>query len=79
MWALLQMGPANEEMVRTALPLLTGALSSTREFVRVEAAMSLGKLGKSATSALPALEKAQQDPQASVRTAASEAIAKIKG
>jgi HEAT repeat protein len=78
-WALLQMGPTNEEMVRTALPLLTAALSSTREFVRVEAAMSLGKLGKAATSALPALEKAQQDPQVSVRTAASEAIAKIKG
>ena len=77
-WALLQMGPPSEEFVKMSLPLLTDALGSQREMVRVEAAMSLGHLGKAASSSLPALEKAQQDPSSSVRSAASEAIKKIK-
>jgi HEAT repeat protein len=78
-WALLQMGPPSDEFVSTTLPLLTSALASQREMVRVEAALSLGQLGKAAASALPALEKAQQDASSNVRHAASEAIAKIKG
>jgi HEAT repeat protein len=78
-WALLQIGPTSDDLVKMALPLLTGALGSQRELVRVEAAMSLGALGKAATSALPALEKSLQDPSSSVRSAANEAISKIRG
>jgi HEAT repeat protein len=47
--------------------------------VRVDAAMSLGQLGKAAASALPALEKSLQDPSGNVRSAASAAIKSIKG
>jgi HEAT repeat protein len=78
-WALLQIGPQSDELVKAALPVLTSGLGSSREMVRVEAAMSLGSLGKAASSALPALEKSLQDPNASVRNAANEAIGKIKG
>jgi HEAT repeat protein len=78
-WAMLQIGTMNDEQLKMALPMLGTALSNQREFVRVEAAMSLGKLGKSAAAALPALEKALQDPSPSVRAAAAEAIKQIKG
>jgi HEAT repeat protein len=78
-WALLQIGPMTDELVKTAVPLLTGALTSPRELVRIEAAMSLGQIGKPAAAALPALEKSRQDPSSSVRGAAAEAIGKIKG
>jgi HEAT repeat protein len=47
--------------------------------VRVDAAMSLGQIGKAASSALPALEKATQDPSGNVRNAAATAIKSIKG
>ncbi|HZN34602.1 MAG TPA: HEAT repeat domain-containing protein, partial [Pirellulaceae bacterium] len=78
-WAMLQIGAMNDEVTKMAVPMLAKALTNEREFVRVEAAMSLGKLGKAATSAVPALEKAQQDPSPAVRHAAAEALKLIKG
>jgi HEAT repeat protein len=78
-WAMLQLGVMNEELNKMAVPLLAKALGNEREFVRVEAAMSLGKLGKAATAALPALEKAQTDSSPAVRSAAAEAAKMIKG
>jgi len=78
-WALLQIGPRTDELVKAALPLLSAGLSSQREMVRVDAAMSLGQLGKAAAPALPALEKSLQDPSGNVRSAASAAIKSIKG
>ena len=41
--------------------------------------MALGKLGKAATSALPALEEATADQDPAVRQAAAAAIKQIKG
>jgi hypothetical protein len=41
--------------------------------------MSLGKLGKTAAAALPALEAAKGDHSEAVRDAAEAAIKKIKG
>jgi len=78
-WAMLQIGVMNEDLTKMAVPMLAKALSSDREFVRVEAAMSLGKLGKAAAAAVPALEKAAQDPSPAVRGAAAEAVKIIKG
>src|SRR5207248_8506714 len=54
-WALLQIGPKSDDLVKMALPLLSAGLASQQEMVRVDAAMSLGQLGKAAVSALPAL------------------------
>ena len=78
-WAMLQIGVMNDDLTKMAVPMLAKALTSEREFVRVEAAMSLGKLGKAAASAVPALEKAAQDPSPAVRAAAAEAAKLIKG
>jgi HEAT repeat protein len=47
--------------------------------VRIEAAMSLGNLGKAANAALPSLERAKEDPNPAVRNAAAEAVKQIKG
>lgn len=77
-WALLQIGPRSDDLVKMALPLLSAGLKSQQELVRIEAAMSLGELGKAAATALPALEAAGNDPSSSVRGAASDAIKKIK-
>lgn len=78
-WAMLEIGAMSDDLNKMALPLLTGALGNAREIIRVEAAMSLGKLGKAAASALPALEKSLQDSSPAVRSAAAEAVKQIKG
>jgi HEAT repeat protein len=78
-WALLQIQPDDEAQGKKAVPLLAEALTHEREFVRIEAAMALGKLGKAAASALPALEAASGDHSEAVRDAVAEAIQKIKG
>jgi HEAT repeat protein len=78
-WALMRIGPPSAELTQMAVPMLTAALNSEREMVRIEAAMSLGDLGKAAASALPSLEKAQQDPSPNVRSAAAQAVKQIKG
>jgi HEAT repeat protein len=77
--ALLKIEPQNAEHVRLAVPVLIDALKDGHEFVRVEAAMTLGDLGKPAASALPALEGALRDRSSAVRGAADEALKKIKG
>ena len=79
-WALLQIEPASEEHVRLAVPQMTAALKSPLAFIRAEAAMTLGDLGKAAVSALPALEAAAKaDDNPAVRAAATDAVKKIKG
>jgi HEAT repeat protein len=78
-WAVLKIAPRSDELTKNSLPILTGALKNSREFVRVEAAMTLGELGPSAAPALPALESATSDTSAAVRSAATAAIKKIKG
>jgi HEAT repeat protein len=79
-WALVEIGPVTKELAEYASPLLAEALSYDEEFIRIEAAMSLGDLGKFAASAIPALENsAKGDGSAAVRKAAAEAIKRIKG
>jgi HEAT repeat protein len=78
-WALLQIAPGDAALGKKAVPMLADALTHEREFVRIEAAMALGKLGKTAASALPALEAAKGDASEAVRDAAEAAIKQIKG
>ncbi len=77
--ALLAVDPANPEHAKLAVPVMTAALKSPLPFIRGEAAMTLGDLGKAAASALPALEAAMQDDDEGVRAVAAEAVKKIKG
>ena len=77
--ALLQVDPANPDNAKMAVPEMTAALKNPLPFIRAEAAMTLGDLGKAAAGALPALEAAQQDENPAVRAAATEAVKKIKG
>jgi HEAT repeat protein len=79
-WALLQIGPQDPALAKMAVPLLTEALRHERVFIRVEAAMALGKLGKAADSALPQLELTSTlDGSPAVRQAAADAMKQIKG
>lgn len=79
-WALVEIGPITMDLAEYALPLLTEALGYDQEFIRVEAAMTLGDLGKFAASAVPALDNsAKADGSAAVRKAAADAIVKIRG
>ncbi len=78
--ALMKIDPQSEEHVRLAIPALIDALgSSGHEFIRLEAAMTLGDLGKAAAAAVPALQLAREDRSSAVRTAADEALKKIEG
>jgi HEAT repeat protein len=78
LWALLQVGPKTEALVETALPVLTDSLTNDLDFVRLQSAVTLGELGPSAESAIPALEVAANDRSPVVRRAAAEAIRKIR-
>jgi len=78
-WATLKIGPRTPEMMKNAMPILIGALKNSREFVRIEAAITLGDFGPAAGDAVPALESAANDASAAVRSAAAAAIKKIKG
>jgi hypothetical protein len=69
-------GPADA----AALPALIGALKDTNAEVRCEAILALVKYGPGAREAIPALSEAQQqDRDATVRTYAAEALAKLQG
>ena len=76
--ALMRIGPEDAQLRRQTVPLLAEGLQHDDELVRVESARALGELGSSARSAIPALEKATQDPRESVRLAAEEALQRIK-
>jgi HEAT repeat protein len=77
--AILRIGPVTDDLVQTAMPVLTEGLQHRREYVRIEAAMTLGELGSQVQAALPALQTAASDSSAAVRSAAAAAIKKIKG
>ncbi len=60
-----------------AVPALVQALEAGQDRSRARAALALGRMGPAAREAIPALERAQAVP--SLKDAASEAIAKIRG
>ena len=77
--ALVAVDPANPENAKLVVPVMTAALKNPLPFIRGEAAMTLGDLGKAAATALPALEAAANDDDEGVRAVAVEAVKKIKG
>jgi HEAT repeat protein len=78
-WALLNINPEEKTHVETAIPLLRRALRGDRELVRIEAAVALGDIGAAATAAVPILELVSEDDSSkAVRSAAAEALAKIR-
>ena len=78
-WAVLQITPDDEEQFKNAVPLLTEALSSDVQAVRLEATIALGDLGPSAKDAVPAIELvSEDDPVRTIRLAAQQALEKIQ-
>jgi HEAT repeat protein len=73
-WALLHVGEDDPQTVAIALPLLTSALKSPGELVRIEAAQTLGELGPRAASAADALRELASDPSPDVRAVAEDAL-----
>jgi len=78
-WALVQIETGNTELRRRAIPLFVRALGDDRfEIRRIEVARVLGLIGPLAKPAVPALQKALQDPSPRVRRAAEEALKRIQ-
>lgn len=77
LWALLQITPEDQQVVKAAVPGLTKALADERPLVRLEAALALGKIGPKAAAAKSALESLGDDSDEAVRRAAAEALKQI--
>ncbi|WP_417746786.1 HEAT repeat domain-containing protein [Rosistilla oblonga] len=78
-WSLLKLQPGDPKLVAQAVPLLTEALKFENEFVRLEAARTLGTLGKAAAGSVDQLKALQSDESSMVREAAAEAVQAIQG
>jgi HEAT repeat protein len=77
-WALVNITP-DAETVKLATPILIRALQkSPRVEARLEAAKTLGKIGKGSAAIETALKTALEDGDESVRTEAQQALAKLK-
>lgn len=79
-WSSLKIEPDDTSLLDQAIPALRKAVRAEQEIVRLEAAVALGDIGPAASTAIPILELvAEEDSSKPVRTAAAEALAKIKG
>ncbi|TWT39018.1 HEAT repeat domain-containing protein [Blastopirellula retiformator] len=77
-WAIAHIDSTSPAAAK-ATPVLTAALTEGSDLVRLEAAKSLGMLGKQAASAKAALTKAaNEDSSDAVRAAAAEALTKVQ-
>ena len=77
-WALVQIAP-DRETIETAIPLLCTALNfSENPRVRLESAITLGKIGSGSNEAKQSLQSALKDSDESVRKSAEAAIAHLK-
>lgn len=78
-WAVLQITPDDQEQFENAVPLLTEALASEVQTIRLEATIALGDLGPRAKDAVPAIELvSEDDPVRTIRLAAQQALEKIQ-
>jgi HEAT repeat protein len=73
-WSLGEIGG---DLGKAAVAPLAEALGDSEADVRTNAARALGKLGAAAEPALPALRRAEEDPDPEVRNAVGEAIKAI--
>lgn len=79
-WSALKIDPDDTSLLDQAIPALRKAVRAQQEIVRLEAAVALGDIGPAAASAIPILELvSEEDSSKPVRTAAANALAKIKG
>jgi len=79
-WSALQIEPDSAPLRSRAVPLLTQALKDEHDLVRLEASVALGEIGKPARETLEMLEiVAEDDPVPTVRTAAGDALRKLRG
>ena len=76
-WALLQIEPGNKDYEATALPLLTKALDGDRADIRREAALTLGRMGPRAKTAVAGLRSRLADKDPAVRRESLIALAEI--
>ena len=85
--ALGKIGAAHEDSVKQVVPILLiaaetsrarGALPGALTPIRIAALEALGGLGSSAKGAAPMLRRLKLDPDATVRDAATKALAKIE-
>jgi HEAT repeat protein len=79
LWALLKIRPGDEAVAKMAAPLLIEALENPQAIARAEAAAALGGLGEHAQPALERLKQLRDDPDATVRDAAAQAVQKLEG
>jgi len=77
-WALTKIDPQSPDVAGKAVPVLIAGLSDSRVESRQMSAETLGALKSAAKPAIPALEKAANDENQSVREAASEALRAIR-
>jgi HEAT repeat protein len=77
-WALLRILPEDSRLKEQAAPLLLEMIDDPREHIRAEVITRLGALGTTAKAALPAIEKALQDADPAVRSAAEEALKRLR-
>lgn len=79
-WAALKIAPDDKTLVEAAIPKLRTVLRGEADLARLEAAVALGDIGPAAAAAIPILELVEEDdPVKAVRTAAAEALTKIRG
>ncbi|WP_218934611.1 HEAT repeat domain-containing protein [Rosistilla ulvae] len=78
-WSLLKLQPGDPKLIAQAVPLLTQALQHENEFVRLEAARTLGTLGQAAQGSVDDLNALSSDESPMVRQAAAEAAEAIQG
>ena len=77
-WQCQQEHNDHAEIASKTVPVLTAGLSAELPLVRRGAAEALGRLGPLAKEAIPALQKATNDKDATVREAAAKAIQSIQ-
>lgn len=77
-WAIAHIDPTSAAASK-AIPVLAAALTTGSDLVRLEAAKSLGMLGKQAAPAKEALSKAANDDKSdAVRATAADALTKVQ-
>ena len=76
-WALVQIDP-RPKFVRVAVPKLIATLDHNDPDARLEAARTLGRIGKGRPHVVNALRKCAKDPDPKVRKAVQAALLKLK-
>jgi HEAT repeat protein len=77
-WAIVQISQPSSEVAAKTLTVLVAGLGSSRPEVRQGAAESLGRLGRFAERAVPALQRLSSDSDEAVRRSSAVAVRSIR-